>query len=286
LILNPLFGKIHQMNYELQPRLTRRAVLKAVPALAVLAVAGCGESGPKDNQTDPGLTDAQIFNNEIVRMGHESNPKEIELWNSAYQRRQTPIPVTEQTLQNEAVGILKDTTQRMSESQNKYFSHAMEVIDSKVQRGILVRQILPSLQGPNNPIAHVDAFANDGKVIHALVFNGGIVINNSNGFSLALKIVHEAHHLEENEAFINALPAGLSAEEKVKRLKDFRLAEPTNMEANAYAAETEALLEASRQGIDAEIPQRSFDAAVAYIKAGKDRNSKAWKDYVNNVLAK
>lgn len=274
------------MFNELPRSYSRRDILKLALPAAAAAVVACSESSKSTPSEPSTLSDAQIYNSEVSRMGHEISQKEKDTWNLAYQRPQKPVPVTEQTLGNDVVNILKDTSARMENSDNKYFRHAMDVINSQTSRGLLAREIVPTILGANNPFADVDVVAYQGKVIYVLRFNGNLVLNGSNGHLVALFMTHEAQHLEENEAFINSLPQSLSAEEKVARIKAARLADATKMEANAYAVQAEALLESSRLGVDMEIPQRSFDTAVQYIKAGKDRNSQEWKNYVNNVLSK
>lgn len=275
------------MNSE-RSRFTRRAILAG--SVGLLLNAACGKNTPENQNSTPVITpetiqvpDSQIYNDEITKLGQITSQKEIDKWNSAYQRRAIPVAVTEQTL-NESVKLIEDTILRMVDSDNKYFKHTAEILKVMSEKGILSRQIFPSIVTRTNfdPFAIVDIIAQGDRVIHVIAIDGGDVLNKSDGHLLAIMLTHEAYHLEENEAFINSLPPSLTAQEKVNRLKAFQALDPTNMEANAYAVQSEAIIEASRLGISMTLPATMLQDAIQYIKSGKDRKSQAWINYIKN----
>src|SRR3990167_3948987 len=275
-----------QHNHRTQADISRRRFLIGA-GVALVAGGGIAYEVLRRQNPEPAGPDEdmKILQQEIARSGAIPDATEQQMWQRSYQRAKQAVPVTEETLPR--VGTyLEQTIGNMASSKNKYFRHAADVIKEQNRIQLLRVSVEGFLQiGGHETFAAVSGVAEENRFRYVLYIDGGQVLNNSNSLLLAIALAHEAEHLEDGYKFQNSLPRNLTFQERVDREKQRRKSDPVLRETGAYAIQSEAFIEAFRLGVGSDAPDDMIHIAAEYIRAGKNKDSQAWKDFIARHIA-
>lgn len=281
------------MRKEILERISRG--LCGVAAVAIISCSGGRNENSYPNPSPivpptaeiQSITDQQIVEQEVKRLGIQLSDKERMLWQTfGYSRSQEKVPINETTLQ-EAGNRVHTTLTLMLNSENPYFSRAANFIgplldsgDASIavykeirQKGVAMTSALQLRTGDNKLHWHIGIDSNE-------------VLNNSSGTILAMQIAHEVKHVENMILFQNSLPPTLSPQERLEK-QNQRMSDPNELiaeEARGFGIQALAYIYAYGLGFRGGIGLSHEEYASEFIRDGSDPNSESWKTYVEKII--